>query len=418
MHLDRHTSACSPTATRCTPSTTAARTWASRCTAGRSATGSSPATGTTRASTSRTGGTFDQFADELRRSRSTLDGDDVLSTSPAATTRSRISASGCATASSGTSRSCSRRRRSRCSRRDPSGVDVVPRRARLRRRAPRRRLVPRPDDADLPDEPRAAARRRRSGRGALPRPRRRRERLGRHGRRASRSTRCRATARAGAAAGWFRRFVEVRDAEGAERALVSAVAVGRVAGRSSPTCCSRPRPTTATSTAATRSTSSTRRSRRSTWPAGTAPRRCSHRCRRSSPAPSGWRRRTPGATRSTSSRCSRTPSPQLPDALASGAAADGHWDGRDALVDELLEGEAQPIVDALLDALRAGATSRRARLGRLVRRRDAASPASRRATSSATGTPRCTRSRSRTPSSRACAARRRPSSCAASSTRR
>ena len=55
----------------------------------------------------------------------------------------------------------------------------VPRGPRLRRRAPRRRLVPRPDDAHLLHEPRAAARRRRPRGGALPRSRRRRRRLGR-----------------------------------------------------------------------------------------------------------------------------------------------------------------------------------------------------------------------------------------------
>ena len=51
-------------------------------------------------------------------------------------------------------------------------------------------------------------------------------------------------------------------------------------------------------------------------------------------------------------------------------------------------------------------------------RRRRGSRASRRATSSPTGTRRCTRSRSRTPSSRVCAARPRASCCAASSTRR
>lgn len=48
--------------------------------------------------------------------------------------------------------------------------------------------------------------------------------------------------------------------------------------------------------------------------------------------------------------------PRLPDALAEGAERRGTWDGRDALVTALLEAEAPEIVEALLDALRAGAT--------------------------------------------------------------
>ena len=47
---------------------------------------------------------------------------------------------------------------------------------------------------------------------------------------------------------------------------------------------------------------------------------------------------------------------QLPAALSAGAEKRGAWEGRDALVSLLLEGEAAPTVDALLEALRAGAT--------------------------------------------------------------
>src|SRR4026209_1610681 len=91
-------SACCTKAARFTPSTTTARTWASRSTAGRSRTGSSPATGPTPASPPPrvgpgagpppcpwhharfdlcSGGTFDQWADELRRFPVELDGGEI-----------------------------------------------------------------------------------------------------------------------------------------------------------------------------------------------------------------------------------------------------------------------------------------------------------------------------------------------------
>src|SRR5262245_43666887 len=47
---------------------------------------------------------------------------------------------------------------------------------------------------------------------------------------------------------------------------------------------------------------------------------------------------------------------RLPAALAEGAERRGSWDGRQELVTTILEAEAAPMVDALLDALRAGAT--------------------------------------------------------------
>src|SRR5690606_7909457 len=47
---------------------------------------------------------------------------------------------------------------------------------------------------------------------------------------------------------------------------------------------------------------------------------------------------------------------QLPDALKQGQNKRGGWSGRDALVLVLLEDNPQASVDALLDALRAGAT--------------------------------------------------------------
>jgi nitrite reductase/ring-hydroxylating ferredoxin subunit len=46
---------------------------------------------------------------------------------------------------------------------------------------------------------------------------------------------------------------------------------------------------------------------------------------------------------------------RLPDALA-GAEKRGSWDGREALAATILDGEAEPMIDALLDAVREGAT--------------------------------------------------------------
>ena len=81
---------------------------------------------------------------------------------------------------------------------------------------------------------------------------------------------------------------------------------GRRLTSSSRTCSSQPRPTTVTWTAGTRSTSSTRRWKRSMSPAGNARRWCSLRCQPSSPARNGWRRQTRGGIQSISSRCSTT----------------------------------------------------------------------------------------------------------------
>ena len=78
--------------------------------------------------------------------------------------------------------------------------------------------------------------------------------------------------------------------------------------------------------------------------------------------------------------------------------------------------EAPAILDALLDSLRSAQPKWSSpRPSRSLR--PPASPASRRATSSATGIQLCIRSRSRMPSSRACAGRCRPRSCAGCSTR-
>ena len=104
--------------------------------------------------------------------------------------------------------------------------------------------------------------------------------------------------------------------------------------------------------------------------AGSGPRRCSLRCRRSSRLPSGWRRRTPGATRSTSSSCSRAPSRSCPRR----SGGEGAWSGRAELIQVVLDEEPKEILDALLAALREGADRGRARLGGLVRGGDAHRP--------------------------------------------
>ena len=199
------------------------------------------------------GGTFDQWADELRRFPVEVeDGEIHVDVTPRRDPVS-ISASGCASGSSATSRWWSRRRRSRSRRPTPA---APMRSARARLGVARRgggwfrglttltclmNLVPRLDAderaaalyhglADVAKD--SAGMEPRFPLEPLPGGEVEPARLAR----------------------WFRGFVEVRDAEGAERALVSAVRAGP-RRRSSPTCSSRPRPTTATSTAGTRSTS-------------------------------------------------------------------------------------------------------------------------------------------------------------------
>src|SRR5688572_30084006 len=49
-------------------------------------------------------------------------------------------------------------------------------------------------------------------------------------------------------------------------------------------------------------------------------------------------------------------SAELPGALADGAGRRGSWEGRTALVAEILDGEARLLLDALLAALRDGAS--------------------------------------------------------------
>ncbi len=275
-----------------------------------------------------TGGTFDQFADELRRFPVAVDGDDVLvdlspRDDPVGHQRKRLGDAlerdiplVLAKATLALLEA------------DPSGLDLfrsgidfgVVRRGEgwfrgLTTLTCMMNLVPRLDEPE-------------QRRRALPRACRRRLGLG------DRPAALPARPASGDAA-------RARTARGAGSEALSRCATQRAQSarscrpsgrarrrRSSPTCSSRPPPTTATSTAGTRSTSSTRRSKPSTSPAGTAPKRCSARCRHSSPSPSAWRRPTPGATRSTFPRCSRPRSSafrgrwkRAPRAAAAGTAA-------------------------------------------------------------------------------------------------
>ena len=105
-----------------------------------------------------TGGTFDQWADELRRFPVEVDGDDVYVdlTPPrdrVAHQRTRLQV--------GLERDISlviAKAAIVLVDADPDGGRRVPRRARVRRPPARRRLVARADDALLPDEPRAPSR--------------------------------------------------------------------------------------------------------------------------------------------------------------------------------------------------------------------------------------------------------------------
>jgi nitrite reductase/ring-hydroxylating ferredoxin subunit len=157
-------------------------------------------------------------------------------------------------------------------------------------------------------------------------------------------------------AGWLRRFVEVRDAEGAERALISAVRAG----------------------------ASSRELADMLFAAATDHRYLDrgHTLDFVNKALeahdlAGWERaesvlaslptQLAGAERMEEANAWRNPVDLvalleyafglLPDALAAGAPRRGRWEGRDALVPTILNGEAGPMIDALVDALREGATA-------------------------------------------------------------
>ena len=156
-------------------------------------------------------------------------------------------------------------------------------------------------------------------------------------------------------AAWFRRFVDVRDAEGAERALVSAVRGGASAEELADML----------------------------FAAATDHRYLDggHTLDFVNKAlealdVAGWERaeavlgslpaQLAGAERMEESNAWRNPVDlvrvleaafgELPAALDSGRSRRGDWDGRGALVEMVLEGEADAIADGLLSALRAGAS--------------------------------------------------------------
>ena len=303
----------------------------------------------------RTGGTFDQFADELRRFPVTIDGDDVLVDlsphgDPVAHQRARLH--------DGLERDIPlvlAKTTISLLERDPGAVDVF--RAGIDFGVARRgggwfrglttltclmNLAPRLEPADraaalyhgLADVASDSA-----GMpphfaldplpGAAPEP----ERL----------------------AGWFRRFIEVRDAEGAERALVSAV----------------------------RSGASHTELADMVFAAATDHRYLDgghtldfvNKALESLDV-AGWERaeavlaslpaQLAGAERMEEANAWRSPVDlvallerafaELPAALDAGAATDGSWTDRPALVATLLEGEATQVVAVLLAALRAGAS--------------------------------------------------------------
>ena len=219
------------------------------------------------------------------------------------------------------------------------------------------------------------------------------------------------------AAHWFRQFIDVRDAEGAERALVSAVRGGASPNQLADMLFA----------AATdhryldggHTLDFVNKALEALDVAGLGARRggarvasCSARLRRAHGG--GERVAQPGRP----PRAARERIRAAAGRARRRARAAGRWDGRDALVDDAAGGRGgADHRGAARRALRDGATE--VELASAVTFA-AAMRIARFPTSNdfATGTRRCTRSRSRTRSSRGCAARPRPSLCAASSTPR
>ena len=153
---------------------------------------------------------------------------------------------------------------------------------------------------------------------------------------------------------WFRRFVDVRDAEGAERALVSAVRAGA--------------PATELADMLFAAAIDHR------YLDGGHTLDFVNKALEALDV-AGWQRaeavlaslpaQLAGAERMEESNSWRNPVDlvvllenafeQLPAAVAAGASGRGRWDGRDDLVATLLNGEPEQILAALLDALRIGA---------------------------------------------------------------
>jgi nitrite reductase/ring-hydroxylating ferredoxin subunit len=154
---------------------------------------------------------------------------------------------------------------------------------------------------------------------------------------------------------WFRNFVDVRDAEGAERALVSAVR-----GGASPAVLADMLFAAATDHRYLEGGHTLDFVNKALEALDVA----------------GWERaeavlaalpaQLAGAERMEEANAWRNPvdlvslledaAAELPAALAAGTERHGGWNGRAELVDEILAGEARPLLDALLAAVRAGAS--------------------------------------------------------------
>ena len=153
---------------------------------------------------------------------------------------------------------------------------------------------------------------------------------------------------------WFRRFVDVRDAEGAERALVSAVRAG-----ASPQALAGMLFAAATDHRYLDGGHTLDFVNKALEALDVAGWDRAEAVLASLPA------QLAGAERMEEANAWRNPVDlvsllertfeQLPAALAAGAGRRGRWDGRAALAETILQGEAPAILDALLDALREGA---------------------------------------------------------------
>jgi len=154
---------------------------------------------------------------------------------------------------------------------------------------------------------------------------------------------------------WFRRFVEVRDAEGAERALISAVRAG-----ASPSELADMLFAAATDHRYLDGGHTLDFVNKALEALDLAGWERAETVLASLPA------QLAGAERMEESNTWRNPVDlvgllehafdQLPEALADGAGQRGGWDGRAELVQTVLNGEPAPVLDALLGALREGAT--------------------------------------------------------------
>ncbi len=210
-------------------------------------------------------------------------------------------------------------------------------------------------------------------------------------------------------AAWYRRFVDTRSVDAAERTLATAVAAVR-AGRPSPRRCSwRQLPITSSSTRATRSTSPTRPLRRWPTPAPSRPRRCSPPWWRRRAGPIAPRSRRSGGTPSTSSGLVERATPPLLAAVDEGAGT---------TVQRRRHARLGAPGGRSRGRRRGDSRGRRRReprpsswAGRWPSRPPCASPASTSRTTTVTGTRSTTPSPPPTDSTRRSPARRRPSCC-------